>query len=237
MGDTYRILLKVTGEIFLSTDRKTICADTVHMIATQIKKLNKTHQFGIVIGGGNFFRGNAHGSQLGITQPVAHTVGMLSTLMNTLMLKDIFEQHDIATTILTAIACPSVGEHISQHAIDTAFAHNKLIIFAGGTGNPFFTTDTNAVLRGLQIHAHEVWKGTKVLGIYSANPAIHTDAQLISHITYADALRAKIGIMDATALTLAQTHNQVIRVFDIFKDNALIHAANDSAFGSKMTSS
>ena len=106
------------------------------------------------------------------------------------------------------------------------------MIFTGGTGNPFFTTDTTAVLRGLQIKADQIWKGTKVNGIYTSDPIKDSTAQRLPHITYAQALDMQLGIMDSTALALAQTHNQTIRVFDVFSDNALLHAAQDSNFGS-----
>jgi len=235
MSNTKRILLKLTGEAFLSSDDQTLSATKINSIVTQIKKLSSTHQFGIVVGGGNFFRGRIHGPMLGMTPSIAHQVGMLATMMNGLILKDLLEQQGLSTAIFSAITCPQVGSPVSQQTIDAAVGRGQTTIFTGGTGNPFFTTDTTAVLRGLQIRAQEIWKGTKVDGIYTADPKKDPSAQLLKKITYRQALDEKLGIMDSTALALAQTHDEIIRVFDIFQNNALLLADKDPSFGSTIT--
>lgn len=226
------ILLKITGEILLSPSTRELDSTHIRNIALQIKKLQETHLFGIVIGGGNFFRGAQQGKQLGISTPVGHLVGMLGTMMNGLIAKDIFEQYDISCVLFCAVPSGEVGIPISDQAIKAALAQKQCPIFTGGTGNPFFTTDTNAVLRGLQIDADEVWKGTSVDGIYTKDPRKFPDAKFIQEIEYKNALAEDLAIMDSTAFALAQRYKLPLRVFNIFTPEALLHAAHDIHFGS-----
>jgi uridylate kinase len=227
-----RILLKLTGEIFLDPLSNKLSAQRTLHIIEQIKKLQSTHQFGVVIGGGNFFRGKDQGVALGMTASIGHQAGMLATMMNGLILKDLFEQHGIATALFCAITCPEVGTSISNQSISAALNRDATLVFTGGTGNPFFTNDTNAIIRGLQIEAVEIWKGTNVDGVYDKDPRHHADAQLLKNLTLGQAISEKLGIMDLTAFALAQQYKQPIRIFNIHTPNALIHAANDSYFGS-----
>lgn len=226
-----RILLKLTGEVF-GKPREPFSADTVTNLIEQIKQLESTHQFGIVIGGGNLFRGSKQGKELGLKIEIAHQVGMVATIMNGLILQDLCEKHGVSTKLFSAISCPQVANVINQQAINCALDKGKTIIFAGGTGNPFFSTDTNAVLRSLQISADEIWKGTSIDGVYTKDPAKHKDAQRLEKVTYAQAIEQRLGIMDLTAYSLAQQHNQTIRVFNIFAPDALQNAAQDGNFGS-----
>jgi uridylate kinase len=229
---TKRILLKVTGEVFISPVTGTIDSSVLLHIIEQIKQLKDTHQFGIVIGGGNFFRGSQHGSRLGISASVGHQVGMLATMMNALLIKDLFESNALPALVLSAIDCPEVGAAVSAQTIQAALDDRKIIIFAGGTGNPFFTTDTTAVLRGLQIQADEIWKGTLIDGVYDSDPKKNPSAQLLKRISYHTAIEKKLGIMDATAFALAATHKQRIRIFSIFEPECLIQTAQNTDFGS-----
>ena len=231
MDPKKRILLKLTGEIFLNKERQ-LSATFVGTLMKQIKQLHETHLFGIVIGGGNFFRGSQHGTKMGIRSSVGHQIGMLGTMMNGLMLKDLIEQQEIRAELFCAMPSPAIGKPTSQQLIDTALNEGKTMIFTGGTGNPFFTTDTTAILRALQINADEIWKGTTVDGVYDKNPATHSDALLLKHVSYRKALQDKLGVMDLTAYAMAETHNQRIRIFDIFAHNALLQAAQDKEFGS-----
>lgn len=227
-----RILLKVTGEILSDTKTGLLCDEHVRFVAQQIKILSETHYFGIVIGGGNFFRGSKHGTKLGITPSVGDQIGMLATMMNGLIIKDLFEQEGLPSSLFCAVPAPEVGAPISQQTIKTALDKGNCLIFSGGTGNPFFTTDTTAILRGLQIEAREVWKGTHIDGIYNADPKKNAQAQLLKHVTYQDALKQELRIMDATAFALAKEHHLKIRVFDIFKENSIVYAATHEDFGS-----
>lgn len=224
-----RILLKLTGTI-LGTN--TFESHHLVLLANQIKQLEKHVQFGIVIGGGNIFRGNQHGNSLHIKPAIGHQVGMLATVMNGLLIHDIFTQHGLHNSVLSAFACPEIGPAISSITIESALKKQNTIIFTGGTGNPFFTTDTNAILRALQMNAQQVWKGTDVNGIYTQDPDTHPEAQLLRRVSYRQALDKKLHIMDATAFALAREYNQTIRVFNIFEKDALIQAFENEDFGS-----
>jgi uridylate kinase len=232
MKSKQAILLKLTGEILKITPQNSIDGSLLRNIAQQIRELSATHYFGIVIGGGNFFRGNKQGLALGLSPSVGHQIGMLATMMNGLIVKDIFEQEGVRSTLFSAIPSSEIGIPISNQGIKNALERGDCTIFAGGTGNPFFTTDTTAVLRGLQIEADYVWKGTNVDGIYSADPRLFPDAHFIKRITYQDALNNNCKILDATAFVLAKEHGLKIRVFNIFKNNALINASHNLDFGS-----
>ncbi len=230
-----RILLKLTGEIFLSKNTGKLSVDYATELITQIKQLLDTYFFGIVIGGGNFFRGNSHGHQLGLTSSASHQMGMLGTIMNGIMLKDLCEKQGVAADVLTTMPNPEIGKPISQEAINSSLQKNSILIFAGGTGNPFFTTDTNAILRGLQIRAQEVWKGTSVDGIYTADPRKNPDACLLQNIPFSKALDLRLGVMDLSAFAMAEQHHIPIRIFNIFTDNALLKAAQNKEFGSTIS--
>lgn len=229
--DKKKILLKLTGLIFNNTNGE-FCAEYGAAIATQIKQLEKTHQFGIVVGGGNLFRGGEQSSKLGISPSTGHTIGMLATAINGLLLRDIFEHHGVACELLCALPMPTIGNLITQQSLAHALNDHKTIIFVGGTGNPFFTTDTNAVLRAIQLSANELWKGTSVDGIYTKDPKKYNDAQRIAHISFSQALIQNIEIMDRTAYTMAEQFSKQIRVFNIFSTDALLQAAHNRNFGS-----
>ncbi len=235
MNGKKRVLLKLTGNALLTSDGKNPSTDTIRAVAQQIKLLSDTHQFGIVIGGGNFFRGSVQGKELGLTPAVSHHVGMLATMMNGTIIQDIFEQNGSTTTLFTALHCPQIGESISQQAIGQALAQDCIIIFAGGTGVPFVTTDTNAVIRACQMGAREVWKATGVNGVYDADPRLVPSAQLLKTVSYADALEKNIKIVDTTALVLGQENGLTIRVFNVFEKNALLQTAKLPLFGSTIS--
>lgn len=232
MKNKTRILLKLTGEAFISATNNSLNPTLVNDLFLQIKQLSKTYQFGLVIGGGNFFRGKQHGKAMGISQAVGHQIGMLATLMNGLMVKNLLEQHGVITSLFSAITCPEMASSISQQAIEDALLKDQVIIFAGGTGNPFFSTDTTAVLRSLQINAAQIWKASHIDGVYSSDPKHNPDAKLLKDITYQYAIEHKLGIMDTTAFTLAVENKQIIRVFSAFEPNALIKASQEKNFGS-----
>jgi uridylate kinase len=222
-----RILLKLTGTL-LNPQHATFIRNVLDNVIT----LQKTHQFGIVIGGGNFFRGREHGTPLGLRPAAGHTAGMLATMMNGVILQDLMTQAGIRARLLTALTCDAVAQTIRQDVIDDARAADEIIIFAGGTGNPFFTTDTNAIMRALQMQADAVWKATTIDGIYTNDPRIDANATILKHLTHQNAIERAVGIMDTTALTLAQEHKIPIRVFALFQTNALLNAAQSPHIGS-----
>lgn len=231
------VLIKLSGEFLfgtgLSTDTKSNC-QFIQSIISQIKILQKTYTIGIVIGGGNFFRASKQGAAFGVSQPVADSVGMLATVMNGLLLQDFFAKSGIASEVLSAFEISGVVLHISNQRIKEALADGKIIIFAGGTGNPFFTTDTCAVLRALQMGAKLVWKATNVDGIYDADPNRDLDAKMLNRLSYSQFIQQNLSVMDLTAVSLAQKYDVKIKVFNIFAKDALINAANDVSFGSSI---
>jgi len=232
MATKKRVLLKLTGEIFLDSENHQLTATKIKNLISQIKQLHSDYQFGIVIGGGNFFRGNQHGKQVGISPWCSHQIGMLATMLNGLMINDICKQETVSSEVFSAIECSAVGKPINHANIVSSLKEGKTVIFVGGTGNPFFTTDTNAVLRALQIAADMIWKGTNIDGVYSANPHHDPSATLLKELTYNEAIKNNLAIMDTTAFVLASQHNLKIRVFDINAEQALLQAAEHSDFGS-----
>jgi uridylate kinase len=226
-----RILIKLTGNLLKHTAQG---VDTSHLksIAWQVKKLSDSMSFGIVVGGGKLFRGSEQSDQAGISQQTGHLVGMIATMINGLIVQDVFEQTGIETALFSAIPCDLVGVIPSPQALSQARKEKRCLIFVGGTGNPYFSTDTSAVVRALQMEAHELWKGTKVDGIYSEDPLKNPAAELIKHISYKKALDENLTIMDSASYALAEEHNLPLRIFNIFIENALIEAAYNKEFGS-----
>lgn len=231
-----RVLIKLSGEIMSG------CVPLIHPdsgasvrlnnIIDQIKGLQPSYDIGIVIGGGNIFRASKEGKALAINQQGADQAGMLATVINGIVLRDKLEAVGVGTTMLSAIPVPSVAQPVQEAAIKMALQKGHCLVFVGGTGNPFFTTDTCAILRALQMHATELWKATKEDFIYDADPRTTTACKALKSVTYQEVLDKKLGIIDSTAITLAQQHRMPIRVFNVFKENALITASKDSSLGS-----
>jgi len=224
------ILLKVSGEVL---NHDAILAGS---IARQLAQLTQTHTIGVVVGGGNFFRGAKEGKEWGLAATTGDAVGMLATVMNGLILQDLFGKAGIACTLLSALPIAGVVQPISQEAIINAHAQKKVIIFVGGTGSPYFSTDTTAIVRALQMGAQEIWKATKVGFIYDSDPAINQGAKPLTTVTYDHVLKNNLRIMDQTAFALAQEHKLTIRVFNIFEKDALIKVADNPNVGSTLRS-
>jgi uridylate kinase len=229
------VLLKLTGE-FLKNAHASAVIDSLYVreLARQIRALQPTHYFGIVVGGGNFFRGTKEGVTLGMTPNTSDTVGMLATLMNATILQDLFAQEGVEAELFSALECPDVASAISPQMLRKALRTKDCIIFGGGLGNPFFTTDTTSIVRALQIQATEVWKITKVDGIYSEDPRFNPKAERIAELSYTEAMEKKLEIMDETAFSLAREHRIIVRVFSLYTPQALIRAAHETSFGSKI---
>ena len=226
------ILLKLTGELFTVPASGT---PPINALVPQIASLAKDHTLGIVLGGGNFFRGDIQGKALGLSAATGHEVGMLATILNGRIMQEMLENAAVRTVLMSALTCRKVAKNICQQTIVEATREGKVMIFVGGTGNPFFTTDTNAVTRALQIGASEVWKATKVDGIYDKDPVAHPDAKRYATCTYDEAIAQKLGVMDLTAMALASQHNLTTYVFDVFADNALSNMQKDKSIATKVT--
>jgi uridylate kinase len=220
------ILLKISGEVFSSKEKE------LESIIKQLKVLKTKCNIGIVIGAGNIFRGRSNGKELNLEKASADEVGMLATIVNGRMLQAILEKVEIPSVIYSAIECPKICEPLSQNKINLAMKIHLTPIFVGGTGNPYFSTDTTSVIRGLQIKANEIWKATKVDGVFDKDPKKDKNAKLIKKISYDEVIEKKLGIMDLTAITLAKQNKVKIRVFNLFEENALLKAFSEPDFGS-----
>jgi uridylate kinase len=217
-----RILLKLSGET-LRTQAQSLDPETVMDVARQIRDDTAGAQVALVIGAGNLFRG-LPASRHGMTRTGADTIGMLATVMNALAMADALEAVGMPTRVQSAIPVTGVADPFDQRRAIAHLEAGRVVIFAGGTGHPFFTTDTTAALRACGIGANAVFKATKVDGIFTADPKQQPDARRYRCLAYADALTQRLGVMDATAFSLCQENNIPIVVFNFFRPNGLRNA-------------
>jgi uridylate kinase len=211
-----RILLKLSGEALLGDEDYGIDPVIIGRIASEIQEvLNTGVQIAIVIGGGNIFRG-AGLAQSGIDRVTGDHMGMLATLMNSLALQDALEKVGVDARVMSAISVHDVCEDYIRRRAMRHLEKGRIAIIAGGTGNPFFTTDTAAALRAIEIGADVVLKATKVDGVYSADPKIDADAKLYETLAYDEVIEGKLRVMDANAIVLCRDQGMPIRVFNVF---------------------
>ncbi|QDC43856.1 UMP kinase [Methylophilus medardicus] len=216
-----RILLKLSGEALMGDDAYGINRETVTAIVAQVKEIvNMGVQVGIVIGGGNIFRGVAPAAE-GMDRATADYMGMLATVMNAMALQDAMKHAGVAARVQSALNIEAVAEPYIRGKAIRYLEEGKVVIFGAGTGNPFFTTDTAAALRGVEIDAEIVLKATKVDGIYTADPKKDPTATRYDMVSYDEAINKNLKVMDATAFTLCRDQKMPIAVFSIFKEGAL----------------
>ena len=216
-----RILLKLSGEALMGDDAFGINRDTIARMAQEIKEVvDMGVQVAVVIGGGNIFRGVSSGAE-GMDRATADYMGMLATVMNALALADTMNNAGMTARVRSAINIDQVVEPYVRPKALQYLEEGKVVIFAAGTGNPFFTTDTAAALRGAEIGAAMVLKATKVDGVYTADPKKDPNATRYSHLSFDDAMRQNLGVMDAAAFALCRDQKLPIKVFSIFKPGAL----------------
>ena len=216
-----RILLKLSGEALMGEDAYGINRETIDRIISEIKEvIDLEVEVGIVIGGGNIFRGVAPAAA-GMDRATADYMGMLATVMNALALQDAMRRVGLHSRVLSALTILQVAEPYIRGKAMRYLEDGRVVIFAAGTGNPFFTTDTAAALRGMEMNVDVVLKATKVDGIYTDDPQTHADAMRFQKITFDEAIVKQLKVMDATALTLCRDQNLPICVFSIFKPGAL----------------
>ncbi len=216
-----RLLLKLSGEALMGDDAFGINRATIVRMVEEISSVTALGvQLAVVIGGGNIFRGVAGGA-VGMDRATADYMGMLATVMNALALADTMEKAGLVARVMSAIAIEQVVEPYVRPKALQYLEEGKVVVFAAGTGNPFFTTDTAAALRGAEIGAEMVLKATKVDGVYSADPKKDPTATRYGKITFDEAMSRNLGIMDATAFALCRDQKLPIRVFSIFKHGAL----------------
>jgi uridylate kinase len=221
MARYQRILLKLSGEALMGNDAFGINPGTIGRMVSEIGHVVQGGtQVAIVIGGGNIFRGVAGGS-VGMDRATADYMGMLATVMNALALSDALEKHGVMARVMSAISIEQVVEPYVRPKALQYLEEGKVVVFAAGTGNPFFTTDTAAALRGAEIGAQVVLKATRVEGVYSADPEKDPSAVRYDRITFDEAMQRNLQVMDATAFALCRDRELPIRVFSINKPGAL----------------
>ncbi|MBW8067904.1 UMP kinase [Ferrovum sp.] len=230
-----RILLKLSGEALMGEDAYGINRATIDRIVAEIAEVVRQGvQVAVVIGGGNIFRGVAPGA-VGMDRATADYMGMLATVMNALALQDAMRRVDVVSRVQSALNLEQVAEPYIRGKALRYLEEGKVVIFAAGTGNPFFTTDTAAALRGAEISAEVVLKATKVDGIYTDDPNKNPDARRYVRLTFEEAIVNNLKVMDATALTLCRDQNLPIGVFSIFKPGALMRVVRGEPEGTFVT--
>lgn len=215
-----RVLLKISGEALMGEGSYGIEPETVDRIARDIKNvIDLGVQVCLVVGGGNIFRG-IKGEAMGIDRATADYMGMLATIMNSLALQSALEKTGISTRVQSAIPMATVSEPYIRRKAMRHMEKSRVVIFAAGTGNPFFTTDTAAALRASEMGCDALLKGTKVDGVYTADPVKVPDAKKLDKLTYMDVLSKNLGVMDASAIALARENDIPVIVFSIKKPGA-----------------
>lgn len=216
-----RVLLKLSGEQLMGDQEFGIDPVFLKRMANDIRELvDMGAEVGIVIGGGNLFRGAAL-SKAGMDRVTGDHMGMLATVMNALAMGDALKQMNVSCTVMSAFGMAGVVEQYDSRKAKALLSEKEVVIFSAGTGNPFFTTDTAACLRGIEVGVDLVLKATKVDGVYSADPNKDPSATRYTSISYDEVLAKKLGVMDLTAICLCQDHNMPLRVFKMDKPGAL----------------
>jgi len=216
-----RILLKLSGEALMGEDAYGVNRETIDRIVSEVKEVVELGvEVGVVIGGGNIFRGMAPAAA-GMDRATADYMGMLATVMNALALQDAMRRQGLKSRVQSAINIEQVAEPYIRGKAMRYLEEGRVVIFAAGTGNPFFTTDTAAALRGMEMNVDVVVKATKVDGVYTDDPKTHPDAMRYQRVSFDEAIVKKLKVMDATALTLCRDQKLPICVFSIFKAGAL----------------
>lgn len=226
-----RILLKLSGEALAPAGGSGIDPEAAKMISNQIK--NCVHlgaNLAIVIGGGNIWRGKV-GLELGMDRATADYMGMLATVMNSLALMDALENIGVTTRVQTSIEMRAIAEPYIRRRAMRHIEKNRVVIFAGGTGNPYFTTDTAAALRAVEINADLLIKATKVDGIYDSDPKKNPDAKKFDRLTYMDALNKQLQVMDATAISLCMENHMPLMVLNLWEEGSLTKALKGEKVG------
>ena len=226
-----RILLKLSGEALTGSESFGIDPRVLDHMALEIGQLVGIGvQVGLVVGGGNLFRGAAL-QTAGLDRVTGDHMGMLATVMNALALRDALERSNIATRVMSSIPMSGVVDHYDRRKAIRYLNNGDVVIFAAGTGNPFFTTDSSACLRGIEVQAELVLKATKVNGVYDSDPVKNPDAVRYETLTYDEVLEKNLQVMDATAVVLCRDNKLPLRIFNLNDEGALPAAMKDSSIG------
>ena len=228
-----RILLKLSGEALLGSREFGVDPAVVQAISREIADVHALGvQVGMVLGGGNIFRGVQTAARGGVDRVTGDQMGMLATVMNSLAFQDGLEAIGVETRVLSAVAMPQLAEPFIRRRAIRHLEKGRIVILAAGTGNPYFTTDTAAALRAMELRAEVLMKATKVDGIYDKDPKQHADAVLIKEISYRDVIARGLGVMDATAITLCMDNRMPILVFNLTRPGSIVAAASGEPIGS-----
>ncbi len=230
-----RILFKLSGEMLASSDASGVDPLRLTWLADEIAAARSVGaQLGLVLGAGNFVRG-ATLAEVGIERTSADHMGMLGTLINSVALADVLASGGVSTRVMSAIpASPTVAEPYGRAAAVAALDQGDVVILAGGTGNPYFTTDTAASLRAIELRADLLAKGTKVDGVFDKDPVVHPDAKAFATITYDQVLAQRLEVMDATAVAMCRDHGMPVRVFGLAAQGSLARVARGEPTGTLM---
>ncbi|WP_457552541.1 UMP kinase [Desulfobacula sp.] len=229
-----RVLIKLSGEALMGNQGFGITPEMIHYVAAEITKVHRLNiQVSIVVGGGNIFRGIA-GSSAGMDRSSADNMGMLATVINSLALCDALEKLDVPTRVQSAIPMARVAEPFIRRKAIRHLEKGRVVIFAAGTGNPYFTTDTAAVLRAHETKAQILLKATQVDGVYDKDPVIHDDAVLFDELSYMRVIEKQLHVMDMTAISLAMEHDLPLQVFDLHKEDNMYKAATGMDIGTRI---
>jgi len=230
-----RILLKISGEALMGKSNYGIDVSTINKISNEIKKVyKKNYQICLIIGGGNIFRG-IKGASEGIDRSTSDYMGMLATVMNGLSLQSSLEKIGVPTRVQSAISMSQIAEPYIRRRAIRHLEKKRIVIFAAGTGNPFFSTDTAATLRASELDCNFIIKATKVNGIYDMDPIKNIRAKLIKKITYSEVINKNLKVMDLTAISLAKDTKIPIYITNIFSKNSLINVLNHKGSYSKIS--
>ena len=225
-----RILLKLSGEA-ISTRDSVFHVDTLKLIAEEISKARSLGvEMGIVIGGGNIVRGSEL-ERFGLNRVQADSMGMLATIVNSILLEQTLLSHGIASVMQSALQIETVAESITLSRTESYFREGKVFLFAGGTGSPYFTTDTAAALRACEIGADALFKATKVDGVYDRDPEKHSDATFYSHLSYDDVLTKRLSVMDMAAVSMCRDRGIPIVVFNMKTEDELVNVIQGNGNG------
>ncbi len=229
-----RVLLKLSGEALEGEGESALHPETLDRVAQEIAGVTALgHQLGVVIGGGNFFRGAA-GAAKGMNRSAGDAMGMLATVMNCVAMQDALVRAGQPATVLSSIPVVQICDAFSRRAALAGFDAGQVVLLAGGTGNPYFTTDSAAALRALEIDAEVLLKATKVDGIYDKDPVGHEDAKRFTEITYDEVLERRLAVMDLTAITLCRDHSLPLVVFDMEKSGNIARAVAGEDVGTRV---
>lgn len=227
-----RVLVKISGEALMGPTEFGIHTPTVQSICEQIKGVRDLGiEIAVVVGGGNIFRGLS-AAERGMDRVTGDHIGMLATLQNSLAMMETLESIGVFTRVMSAIRIEAVAEPYIRRRAVRHLEKGRLVIFAAGTGNPYFSTDTAASLRAMEINAEVMIKATNVGGVYSADPSTHPDAELIESLSYMDVLTKELRALDLTAISLLKENNIPVRVIDIRKPGNILRAVKGEAVGS-----